>query len=184
MSARSSRSSARVAAKILPDGEEAGHQEGGLHEIAAVILGAEGERLAGAAVEPVREDAVMAIALGEETHRMEQAFERGFAPDPAALDAGEDRHETKAGAAARHDVELAIAALARQPADGMREIPEIPERPPLDEIEQRHVRSRGIRKANWSGGHVALVPGFPNGALRRRRNWRNHTPPSRALGIG
>ena len=45
---------------------------------------------------------------------MEQALQRRLARDPAALDAGEDRHESKAGAAARHDVELAIAALARQ----------------------------------------------------------------------
>ena len=121
-------------------------------------LGLKGCALPVRAVEPVREGAVKAIALGEETHRMEQALERGFAPDPAALDADDGRHDTEAGAAARHDVGLAIAALARQPADRMREIPKIPERPPLDEIEQRHVRSREIRKANWSGGHVAWSP--------------------------
>ena len=66
--------------------------------------------------------------------------------DPAALDAAEDRHQSEPGAAARHHVGRGVAALARETADRMGEIPEIAKRLPLHGVEQRLPRARAGRE--------------------------------------
>ena len=92
----------------------------------------------GRAVDPMREDAVIARGFFEELGHLEKMGD-GFRPaDPSPLHRDDDRHHAEARAADGDRIEVArvgdLAALAREPAHRMSEIPEIAKRLPLNEF--------------------------------------------------
>ena len=180
MRARSSRLLSLVAVEVLAGREQACQQERGLDEVAAVVLGAERDRPPAVAVEEVRQDAVVAVGLEQEADHGQEALERRGAADPAAADAHDDRHDAEAAAAGGDDlgavVRTAVAALAREPAGGVGEVPEVAQRLPLHQVEQGAlVQIRGA-----GHGSSFLRPGF------RCQRWAattgGHRPGSKTSG--
>src|SRR3712207_1754160 len=81
-----------IAVEVLPRGEQPLGQEGGLHQVGAVVVAAEdGERLPRAAVEEVRPRAVEAVGAGEEVDDPGHARRPLLAGDETALDADDER---------------------------------------------------------------------------------------------
>ncbi|WP_431212904.1 hypothetical protein ACQ86N_45885 [Puia sp. P3] len=116
--------------EILPGAEQALEEIGCLYEVGAVVLAAEGDRLSGRSVHPVRESAVVGVRLQQEVDHMQQELRRGIAADPFAIGGGDDGHHAKAGAAGGHDfvavVKGLVAAFTGHMADGVGKVPEIP----------------------------------------------------------
>ena len=63
-----------VPVEVLAGAEQTGEQKRGLDEIAAVVLAAEGNRLAGVAVQEMRQDAVIAVGPEQKAHHGQQAL--------------------------------------------------------------------------------------------------------------
>src|SRR5690554_6728578 len=88
----------------------------------------------------MRQDAVIAVRLVKKAGDPEQTLDRLLATDPAALDRDHDGHHAEPGAAGRDHfgavAERLIAALAGEAAGRVREVPEVPEGPALDQVEQ------------------------------------------------
>lgn len=135
--------------EILMRGQQPLHQKGRLHQIASVVLLAEGFHAARPALDPMRPGAVEAVGTFEERDDAFEAFDPLFTGDVAALHTGDKRQNTEAAAARRHDrlVVFGIDAVhvdpfARKAAVGLGARPEIIERTPLDTVQQRLVRKR------------------------------------------
>ena len=172
-------------AEVLPGAQQAGDQEGGLDQIAAVVLRAERDRPARLAMQEVREDAMVAVGGREEAQDLQQALGRLRPRDPAPLDRDDDRHDAEARAAGRHDLgavaERGRAALAGKPADRVREIPEVAEGLPLHEVEQEvvgEVWQRVSHRYRHSGARRRCQPPARGGRSRgdRRRSARARAP--------
>src|SRR5271170_135219 len=154
-----------IAIKILPNAEQALEEVGGLDEIAAVVLPAETHRRAGAAIQVMGIEAMIARRAAEPVHDEAKAFERRLPCDPTAIDRHDDRHDAEAGAADADAVGRGARgshAIERKAADRMRAIPKEADRLPLHEIEQ---------------GLVGLPRDFvpPRlGLLRRTYAWSRH----------
>jgi hypothetical protein len=135
-----------LAREILPRREQALKQERRLDDVAAVVLRHEGDRSVRAAVEEMREGAMVARGAGEMIEHHPQATDGLLAGDPATLDGDDHRHgaETRS---ADGDAVGNPGAVAGKAAHRMSEVPEIAEGVPLDEVEKR-----GIVEALSNGG--------------------------------
>ena len=89
----------------------------------------------------MRQDTVIAVGLQKKAHHGQESLDRLGTADPAARDARDDRHHAEAGAAGGHDLRAVlgseIAALTREAAGGMGEVPEVTQGLSLHDVEQR-----------------------------------------------
>ena len=130
-------------ARILACGEQAHHQEGRLHDVAAVVPGREGHRPAGRAVHPVREGSAVARCTLQKAADLRYAHQCLAARDEAAFRPGDHRHDAEAGAARRHRVHHAGRAgtFTCHATHRMGEVGEIAQRLALHPVEQAVQRS-------------------------------------------
>ncbi len=130
----------RIAIEIGARAQEPLEQERALDQIGAVVLAAERLCRAGVAVHEMGIETVIAGRPLEAVERLRQASERLGSRHPSALAGDDHGHHAKAGAA-RRDVMVGrirqpSGAIARQPAHGLRAVPEKEEGLALDEVKQ------------------------------------------------
>ena len=137
--------------------EKALEQEGGLDDVAAIVLAAERNGRAGAPVQEMRKEPVIGGGALQKGEHGVQPRRRFFARDKTPCDGDDNRHDAEAAAADGDKIVLRIGLKAgpvpREKADRMRALPEKGETPPLHEIKQRVVgKSRGscLRQRNSS----------------------------------
>ena len=128
------------AVKMLAGTDQALKQKRRFDEIGAIILASEGNGGARAAVDKMREHAMVAWRTLQQIEHSMQPAQGVDTINPAALDSNDDRHDPKAGTADRNEVVWSIAcrlqAIAREAADWVTALPEIAGGLPLHGIEQ------------------------------------------------
>ena len=122
----------------LPRGDEPHHQEGRLHDIAAIVAGREGDGRACRTMHPVREGTAVARCIAKEAANPCDPLHRLAARQEAALGAGDHRHDAEAGAPRRHRLHHAgrAGAFARHAAHRVGEVGEIAQRLALHAVQQ------------------------------------------------
>jgi hypothetical protein len=132
-----------IAPEVLAGAEKPDEQEGRLDDVAAIVLAAEGDGAAGATVQKMRKDAVVALGPLEEVHDEAEPLHGLASADPAARAGGDDRHDAEARSARGDGVRpverMDIAPVAHEPAHRMRQVPEAAKGLPLYQIEQGFV---------------------------------------------
>ena len=120
------------------------HQEGGLHQIAAIVAGGEGLHTAGGAVHEMRENPVEAVGLFQKTRQPGHAVQDLAPGAPAAFGSDDLRQKAKAGAAGGHGFLHVIAvsagaAFAGHAADRVAPVQEIQRRRLRHAVAQRRI---------------------------------------------
>ncbi len=116
--------------EVLADGQHTLYQVCGLYEVSAVVIGAKGLSLAGGAVYPVREGAMVTdCLLIEEGQDFQDAVGGLSAGDESPLGADAYRHQahTRAAGGAGVGAVTEFVSFPCQSADRMGVIPEVPE---------------------------------------------------------
>ena len=140
-----------VTIEVLPRRQQSLHQERRLHEVRAVVVGAEiRDRLAGPAVQIVWPNAVEAIGLLQESEDLLQSLNALRARDELPLDAGNQRHDAEARRSERHEVVVAGRDLDRHAGIGMRAVPVVAEARLLHHRQQLLVRHLDCRSGDDS----------------------------------
>jgi hypothetical protein len=127
-----------------------------------VVLAAERDGGAGAAVHEVRIGAVVAGGAAQHFEHGGQALHRLPAGDPAALGGHDQGHGAEAGAAYGDQVVVLLAvgpaAVRRKAAERVRGLPEEAEGLPLHRLDQILVRQRGQGRGGGSLVGAAAAP--------------------------
>ena len=127
---------------VFTRGEQAHHQEGRFHDVAAVVTRRKGDSCTGVAVGPVCEGAAIARQHFEKPADPRDALHRLVQRDEAALGPGDHRHDAEARSARRHGVHHVRCArtFPRHAARRVREVGEIAQRLALHLVEQAACR--------------------------------------------
>ena len=132
-------------AKILACAQKPLNEIGCFDEVAARIVGPEGDFFPGRAVEIVGKDAIILLGGLEIIEHVEQTPDSFCARNPSSLDGHNHGHDAEAGSADRQEVgasaPVRAGAIAGHAALGVRKVPEIPEGLPLNQFQERIVRN-------------------------------------------
>ncbi len=118
-------------------------EQGGLDDIAAVILPAEGHYRAATTIHEVRKMAMIASYSFEEVHHECEPSNSLLSFDPAVLRRDDDGHDPEARTASGYYIVVTIRGdadvVVRQPADGMTSVPKITKGLSLHEFKELRI---------------------------------------------